>query len=157
MIMREKIAEIIRGGELVLSYHGIADAIIAAMPDYDAQQARITKLEAARDLGIIEGDVVAQLLVVAQQAQIERLEAELHMMKEAGVIEVAVRNSSVSEYMAHWEGRTEKADARIKELEATLMGYQDAFCEHGGDLCGRLKNDSCRGCRAATALKGEKT
>ena len=45
MTMREKIAEIINEGELLLSYHGIADAIIAALPDYDAQQKRITELE----------------------------------------------------------------------------------------------------------------
>ena len=51
--------------------------------------------------------------------------------------------------------RTDVADARIKELEDVLMGYQDEFCEHGGDLCGRLKRSSCKGCRAATALKGD--
>jgi hypothetical protein len=51
--------------------------------------------------------------------------------------------------------RTDVTEARIKELEDVLMGYQDEFCEHGGDLCGRLKSGSCKGCRAATALKGE--
>ena len=45
MSMRENIAEIIRDGELLLSYHGIADVIIAALPDYDAQQKRIKELE----------------------------------------------------------------------------------------------------------------
>jgi Lar family restriction alleviation protein len=43
----------------------------------DISQARTAELEEARDLGIIEGDVVAQLLVVVQQAQIEGLEASL--------------------------------------------------------------------------------
>jgi hypothetical protein len=52
------------------------------------------------------------------EARIDRLEAELHTMKTSGVIEVAVRNPSVSEYMAHWEGRAEKAEARVAALEA---------------------------------------
>jgi hypothetical protein len=47
MSMRENIAEIIRDGELLLSYHGIADVISAALPDYDAQQKRIKELKAA--------------------------------------------------------------------------------------------------------------
>jgi hypothetical protein len=50
MSMRDKIAEIIREGEegaLLLSYEAMADAIIAALPDYEAQQARIKELEAA--------------------------------------------------------------------------------------------------------------
>jgi hypothetical protein len=50
MTMRDKIAEVIREGEegaLLLSYEAMADAIIAALPDYEAQQARITELEVA--------------------------------------------------------------------------------------------------------------
>ena len=49
----------------------------------------------------------------------------------------------------------QEADARIAELEAALKVYEDVFCEHGGDLCGKLNSDSCSGCLAATALKGE--
>jgi len=33
------------------------------------------------------------------------------------VIEVAIRNPAVAEYMKHWEGRAEAAEARVKELE----------------------------------------
>ena len=53
MSMRDKIAEIIRDGELqMISYEGIADAIMHSLPellmsDYDAQQARIAELKAA--------------------------------------------------------------------------------------------------------------
>ena len=49
--------------------------------------------------------------------ELERVKAELHLMKTAGVIEVAARNPSVSEHMEHWEGRATKAEARIAELE----------------------------------------
>ena len=45
MTLRDDIAAIIRDGKLqMITYEGIADAIIAALPDYDAQ-ARIKELE----------------------------------------------------------------------------------------------------------------
>ena len=50
MTMRDKIAEVIREGEegaLLLSYEAMADAIIDALPDYEAQQKRIKELESA--------------------------------------------------------------------------------------------------------------
>ena len=47
------------------------------------------------------------------EARIEELEAELHLMKTAGIIEVAIRNPNVSEYMAHWERRAEGAEAKL--------------------------------------------
>jgi hypothetical protein len=65
-------------------------------------------------------------------ARILRLEAELHTMKTAGIIEVAVRNPSVSEYMAHWEGRAEKAEARIAELEELLGRYANCVADAEG-------------------------
>ena len=53
-----------------------------------------------------------------QEHEAAELRAELQLMKTAGIIEVAVRNPSVAEYMAHWEGRATDAEARIRELEA---------------------------------------
>jgi hypothetical protein len=48
MTMRDKIAAIICDGKLqMITYEGIADAIIKALPDYEAQQKRIKELEAA--------------------------------------------------------------------------------------------------------------
>ena len=48
MTMRDKIAAIIRDGKLqMITYEGIADAIIKALPDYEAQQIRVIELEAA--------------------------------------------------------------------------------------------------------------
>ena len=52
---------------------------------------------------------------------IEALSAELHLMKTAGVIEVAVRNPSVMEYVKHWEDRATKADAQLAASEAARM------------------------------------
>jgi hypothetical protein len=60
MTMRDKIAEIVFG-KLGAAFHGntgnllaleLADAIIKALPDYAAQQARIKELEADLQLAI---------------------------------------------------------------------------------------------------------
>jgi len=54
------------------------------------------------------------------KARIEALEAELHLMKTSGVAEVAVRNPSVMEYMKHWEGRAEAAEAKLAKAEVIV-------------------------------------
>ncbi len=48
------------------------------------------------------------------------LEGELELMKTAGIIEVAVRNPSVKDYMEHWEERAEKAEAEVERLKDEL-------------------------------------
>ena len=45
--------------------------------------------------------------------RIEELEAELQLMKTSGIIEVAVRNPNVMDYIRHWEGRAEAAEAKL--------------------------------------------
>jgi hypothetical protein len=51
--------------------------------------------------------------------KIKELEAELNLMKTSGIAEVAVKNPSVMEYMKHWEGRAETAEAKLaKAVEA---------------------------------------
>jgi hypothetical protein len=47
MTITDKIADIIYNGGVLTSYQDCADTIMAALPDYEAQQARITELEAA--------------------------------------------------------------------------------------------------------------
>lgn len=70
----------------------------------------------------------------AMVARITALEAELYLMKTAGIIEVAVRNPSVSEYMAHWEGRAEKAEAENAALEAKLAKAVEGLVDAGSSL-----------------------
>ena len=36
-------------------------------------------------------------------------------MKTSGIIEVAVRNPNVMEYMRHWEGRAEAAEVALEK------------------------------------------
>ena len=95
--------------------------------------------------------------IAGAQSRIAELEAELHTMKTAGIIEVAVRNPSVSEYMGHWEGRAEKAEAGVGELKSALEWYAEhvAGCRklgRDGDIArGKLDRDG--GTKAREALK----
>jgi len=53
---------------------------------------------------------------------------DLHLMKTAGIVEVAVRNPSVAEYMEHWEGRAIKAEAeRGVAAAAALQMAAEAY------------------------------
>ena len=78
--------------------------------DWDALQEVTTELEQA-------------------EARIEEMEAELHLMKTEGIVEVAIRNPNVSEYMAHWERRAEGAEAKLTKAVEALEYYSvEAFC-----------------------------
>lgn len=50
-------------------------------------------------------------------------EAELNMLTKSGIIEVAIRNPSVAEYMEHWEARAEKAEAQLEALRAVIEPF----------------------------------
>jgi hypothetical protein len=76
--------------------------------DWDALQEVTEELEQA------EADNIMLI------GRIEELEDELHTMKTAGIIEVAIRNPDVSEYMAHWERRAEGAEAKLAKAAAEL-------------------------------------
>jgi len=52
--------------------------------------------------------------------EVDRLREELDLMKTAGIIEVAVRNPNISDYIEHWEGRAEKAEAELALLRAKV-------------------------------------
>ena len=49
-------------------------------------------------------------------ALVERLSDEQERWKTWGIIEIAVRNPNVSSYVEHWESRTLKAEAQVREL-----------------------------------------
>ena len=53
-------------------------------------------------------------------ARIEELEAENNLLKTSGIIEVAVRNPRVMEYIQHWEGRAEAAEAKLAKAEVII-------------------------------------
>lgn len=43
--------------------------------------------------------------------EVQKLQREIDILTKGGIIEVAIRNPSVAEYMHHWEGRALKAEA----------------------------------------------
>ena len=57
-------------------------------------------------------EAVAERLSPAD-AEIAKLRHEIDMLTNGGIIEVAVRNPNVADYMAHWEARAEKAEAEL--------------------------------------------
>lgn len=62
------------------------------------------------------------------ETELDAAKAELKQWAQWGIIEVAIRNPSVADYMKHWEGRAEKAElqrdtikqAWIKECERSI-------------------------------------
>ena len=71
--------------------------------------------EGAAEITTLRAEV--SRLTDALAAETERAEAE---MRTLGVIEIAVRNPDVASYMAHWEGRTEKAEREVAMMRAAL-------------------------------------
>lgn len=69
---------------------------------------------------------VAEEILVGDAATIARLSAEVEMLTRGGIIEVSIRNPSVADYMKHWEGRAEKAEAEITRLTAALSEETEA-------------------------------
>ena len=54
-----------------------------------------------------------------------RAEAELNLMKTAGIIEVSIRNPSVADFVRHWTARAEKAEAELAEVKRELQCCRD--------------------------------
>jgi chromosome segregation ATPase len=86
-----------------------------------------------------EGGIVAKWAEGAALNQDQRDEVadELHLMKTAGIIEVAVRNPSVAEYMAHWEERAKKAEAEIAMLREVNAAQADNYTSLARQLADR--------------------
>jgi len=85
--------------------------------------ATIAEIEASlsMDLGFMTWKEVQRL-----RAALTAAEGELHLMKTAGIIEVAIRNPSVSDYMQHWQARAEAAEAQLAERDAAIAAAYEA-------------------------------
>ncbi len=72
------------------------------------------------------GEISAALLELREtKAECDRLREENRRLREevrtlttCGIVEVSVRNPSVLDYMRHWEGRAEAAEAALTEARA---------------------------------------
>ena len=74
-----------------------------------------------RELRNPENLVIAQMvdqviLRLDAEKRAADAEAQVRQWQTWGIVEIAVRNPSVAEYMAHWEGRAFKAEAQVKAL-----------------------------------------
>lgn len=80
------------------------------------------------------------------------LEAVNEQWCQWGIVEIAVRNHSVAEYMEHWEGRATKAESELASLReqvtsgtlapqriADIIRERDALRESNGKLVEALK------------------
>ena len=77
--------------------------------------------------------------------------AYIRMDELEGALERA--NATTEEYERKFYLGTD----RIEELQAALREYRNDLCEYpSGDLCGKLNEEVCQGCAAASALAGEK-
>jgi hypothetical protein len=65
-------------------------------------------------------DVKRQLSTAIRERNEAR--AEVERLIKGGIVEVAVSNQSVAEYMKHWEGRAERAEAACAEMRSVLGG-----------------------------------
>lgn len=59
---------------------------------------------------------------------------ELEHFKSSGIVEIAVRNSRVAEYMSHWEGRATKAEAELAALRAERYSLLGKITDHNNAL-----------------------
>jgi hypothetical protein len=75
----------------------------------------------ANDVFIEVGPVLTQMLTPTEMRKVVvLLERELNLFKEAGIVEIAIRNPNVKSYMGHWEGRALKAETENQRLVAGL-------------------------------------
>jgi len=98
--------------------------------------------------------------------RIEELEAENHLLKTSGIIEVAAHNNRVTEYMFHWEGRALDAEAKLAQQDdlvqaavaAALREAADAvedYCSDAPDLAGHGHSGAIRDVITAIRKGGE--
>lgn len=69
--------------------------------------------------------------VLALLAENAALRSEIETMTTAGIVEVAVRNPSVADYVQHWEGRATEAERKLAEA----VGLFKQIEEHHGIEC----------------------
>jgi hypothetical protein len=68
---------------------------------------------------------IARKIALDLAAENAALKAEVDTLTKSGICEVAARNPSVMEYMAHWENRAEKAEAEVARLREALDAMTD--------------------------------
>jgi hypothetical protein len=103
----------------------------------------------------------AEQVIRALSERLAEVEAERETLTTSGIIEVAVRNPSVMEYMKHWEARAEAAEAALATARADAVLIAELVRKVEALLAVRAvwtdphNDDLCKSTRAALAkLKG---
>ena len=94
---------------------------------------------------------------LARSCEICCMESELKILRTGGIIEVAIRNPSVADYVKHWEQRAEQAEAENAALRGLLgraavavkWGINDEYDQHAKGAAAVLLQE------INAALKGE--
>lgn len=71
----------------------------------------------------------ASRAITALIAEVAALRGEVETLTTAGIVEVAVRNPSVSDYVQHWEGRANEAERKLAEAVGLLEWARDELPE----------------------------
>lgn len=69
-------------------------------------------------------------LISGTPEYLRKVESELELMKTACIVEVAVRNPQIADYISHWEGRATEAERErdalkeaLREVHVFLVGH----------------------------------
>ncbi len=130
---------VLSGGYMVAADGSeLMDRSVGAWVRYSKAITRIQSLTASnraladeRDDVVSLGQDLARRLSEAEASN-EALERENNHLTSSGVIEVAIRNPSVSDYMSHWEGRAEAAETALQASQAEIARMREAL-EHWRD------------------------
>jgi hypothetical protein len=81
--------------------------------------------------------------------------AVIEQWKTWGIIEIAVRNSNVMEYMKHWEGRALRAEAKNSYLETPKFDTSGVceLCEKEYTRVRRKQRYCSKKCQVAAAMR----
>ena len=95
----------------------MADMVIA--PRYQMRYEQLVNTPVLDRIPYFHDREIEYILEVSKAEAEKRAadaEAQVRQWQTWGIVEIAVRNPSVAEYMAHWEGRAFKAEAQVKAL-----------------------------------------
>ena len=88
---------------------------------------------------------------------LSKAEAELDILRKAGVVELAASNPNVMSYCREWESRAEKAEAERDLLAAECRAWRAEHATYpGGDgyvTSGFVRDDACAATDAAGVLE----
>lgn len=79
-----------------------------------------TRMEWIAEQMVENGMVTQAREVLAMDRELRKAQSENEHFTKSGIIEIAVRNPSVSDWMKHWESRALAAESRLAAVEKAL-------------------------------------